>query len=391
MKRIAGILFLSGLALVVYPGCRKAYDPKIAAVTTNYLVVAGAINSGPAETTTITLSRTVKLAVKTSSTPVLYAVVNIEGDDNSSYTLIGDGLTGNYTYHGLTLDPAHKYRLRIKTTDNNKEYLSDYVPVKEAPPIDSIGFTIKSNGIQVYVNSHDPTNSTHYYRWDYEEGWRFHANYFSSYYSDGQEIVPRTPAQVIYTCYSDHKSDDIVLGSSAKLSSDVIYQNPVIFIPSTSEKIESLYGIMLKEYALTPDAFTFWTNMRNNSESLGSIFDPLPSNINGNIHCLTNPSEVVIGYVSAGSVQSKKFFINSGQLPLSWLPTLPYACALDTFLFHNRYGVNEVQQSLVPLPPSEIPVNAIYNGSPFPVGFTATVDQCVDCTLRGTLDPPVFF
>jgi uncharacterized protein DUF4249 len=380
-----GLLVLLAFACTT---CRKAYDPKITVSNVNFLVVEGVLNS--TGYTTITLSRTVKLNDSTGSKPVLNASVTVEGDDNSITYLNGDGYTGNYTLFGLLLDPAHKYRLRIKTTDNNKEYLSDYVPVKNTPPIDSIGFTTKSNGLQLYVNSHDATNSTRYYRWDYEEGWQFHSEYQSFYYSDGSEMVYRNPSQQIYFCYGDHQSDDIVLASSAKLSKDIIYQAPVLFIPSTSEKLEAIYGIQMREYALTEDAFKFWTNMRNISEELGSIFDPLPSNINGNIHCLTNPKEVVIGYVSAGSVQSKKVFITHNQVPQSWTATQPYSCQLDTFLYVNKYGVNEVAQSLIPLPPAALAAGAIYaNG--FIIGFTGAASDFIDCTVRGNQYPPSFW
>ena len=43
--------------------------------------------------------------------------------------------------------------------------------------------------------------------------------------------------------------------------------------------------------------------MQKNAESLGSIFDEQPTQITGNIHSVTNPSEQVIGYVSAGTVE----------------------------------------------------------------------------------------
>lgn len=367
--------------------CKKPYAPAIRSGTVSYLVVEGVIDPGP-DSTVVTLSKTVKLNSKTALNPESGAQVTVESDKNAIYPLFETG-AGRYAAPDLNLDNSSNYRLRIKTEDG-QEYLSDFVPVKNSPPIDSIGYSIKNNGVQVYVNSHDASGSTRYYRWDYEEAWQFHSQYKSFYYSDGLNLIYRNTDQQIYFCYGDHISDDVVLGSSAKLDKDVIYQNPVIFIPSTSEKLESEYGIVLREYALTESAYKFWNNIRTNSEALGSIFDSQPTELIGNIRCLTNAKEPVIGYVSAGSVQKKKFFVSNDQLPQSWSAVTPYQCQIDTFRFVNRYGVNEVQEYLIPLPPYQVPIDAVYQGG-FVIGYTAADSECIDCTLRGKTTPPAFW
>jgi len=196
----------------------------------------------------------------------------------------------------------------------------------------------------------------------------------------------------------------IVLGSSAKLSKNVISNNPVTFVPSTSEKLGSKYSIILREYALTADAYKFWQNIKTNTEQLGSIFDAQPSQISGNIHSTKNPQEPVIGYISAGTVTSKRIFITNQQLP-AWVPTQPYpTCVLDSlYLQHYTPGstiaVNQENQyfnynkgaGANPL----IPVSAIVViqriGGAKIVGHTGAEPECVDCTLRGTNKQPVFW
>jgi hypothetical protein len=295
-------------------GCKKPYNPPAITGNGSYLVVEGVINSGT-DSTFIKLSRTVNISSNVTTNPVLNAAVAVESDQNISFPLT-ETTNGNYISAGLTLDNTRTYRLSIKTS-NNEQYYSDFVPVNITPPIDSVGFdivTVPITGIQVYANTHDASNTAKYYRWDYDEAWEFYAKYYSGYISNGTAIVPRTEDQAITFCYTNDVSSDIVLGSSAKLKQDVIYQTPIVFIASTSEKIEDEYSILLRQYSLTADAYNFWVNLKKNTEQLGSIFDAQPSQVPGNIHCITNLSEPVIGYVSVCTVATKRVFISNRQL-----------------------------------------------------------------------------
>jgi len=382
--------------MIIGAGCKKPYDPPAIASSGSYLVVEGAINAG-ADSTIITLSRTVNLSSAVTANPVLNAVVSVQSDQNAVYPLT-ETTNGNYVAAGLNLDNARTYRLSIKT--NNEQYYSDYVPVLNAPPIDSLYYGITNTGLNIYSSAHDPSNAVKYYRWDFQETWIIHSNFDSGVISNGDTVLARTADQQIYTCWSSDVSSNIILGSSAKLARDVIDNNLVTSIASSSEKIGSEYSILVRQYALTADAYTFWTNLKKNTEQLGSIFDAQPSEINGNMHSVTNPLEPVIGYISVGGTASKRIFIASQQLP-NWLPTNPYPnCKLDTALYvyypaGSKVSYNQVDElinynkgaSVNPL----IPVAPIGRpGSP-PIGYSASDRVCVDCTLRGTKQEPSFW
>jgi hypothetical protein len=371
--------------------CRKPYNPPAIAFPGSYLVVEGVINANGL--TTVKLSRTVNLNSNITANPLTGATVAILGSQNNTYPLT-ETTTGTYLSDSLNLNNALQYRLSIKTADNG-QYLSDFETVQITPPIDSIGFNVSASGspgINVYANTHDPTNNIHYFRWSYEETWEFHAKYASTYITNGFAIVPRPLNLERYYCFANDTSSDIVLGSSAKLVKDVIYQNTVAFIPSSSEKIEVEYSILLHQYALTGDAYNFWTNLKTNTEQLGSIFDAQPSNINGNIHNVNNPTEPVIGYISVNTVQTKRVFISENQLPQSWVTAYPYDCTLDSNYFAQpptgRY--NQVLTNLIPLGSSQIPVQQMFYQGQFAGYMSSTID-CTDCTLQGTQTEPSFW
>jgi hypothetical protein len=375
MRKAVGAIFL--LPLVI--GCKKPYNPPAIAAVTNYLVVEGMIDTG-ADSTIIKLSRTVSISSFAGSTPELHALVTVEDNQNNSYPINEIG-NGEYASPPLGLTNTRLYRISIKTS-NGETYLSNFVQPKQAPPIDSIGYKIQSNGVQVYLNTHDPANNTHYYLWQYGETYIFHSSFISYY-----KIVDSLPAFLsstdpqIYQCWGHDTSSTIVLGSSAKLSQDVIYQAPITFLPSTSEKLESRYSILIKQSALTADAFNYYQLLKNNTENLGSIFSPQPSSeLTGNIQCVNNPSEPVIGYLTAGTVSEKRVFIDNSNLPhwttISFYDT--YGCPFDTL----RLNYSQLKYDYGGNPPEYYPIIAPNFAAP---------DICVDCTVRGTNIEPVFW
>jgi len=205
-------------------GCKKAFNPQVSVIDHGYLVVEGVIDSGN-DSTHIRLSRTTTLDGKTFKAES-GANVSVEGDNNTSYKLAED-LAGTYTALKLNLSVTAKYRLHIITSDGT-EFLSEYVENKTTPPIDSITFKPLKSGVQFYASAHDPTNKTRYYRWDYRENWIYQAAFRSNLkYEDGG-VKFRTTEELTFTCYRDARpSNSVFVGSSAKLSSDVISNTPI--------------------------------------------------------------------------------------------------------------------------------------------------------------------
>ena len=360
--------------------CKKPYTPPATTAPANYLVVEGTINSGT-DSTFIKLSRTVNISNKTIKLET-NAKVSLESDQNAIYSF-SEKSTGIYAAPPLKLDNTRKYRLSIVTSDN-KQYLSDLEAVVNTPPIDSVGYTLTNTGMIIYANAHDATNTSQYYRWDYSEAWHFHSDYGSEYEVIGQNIVGRSGADQVYDCFTGDSSSNIVLGSTADLKQAQIYQQPITNILATSEKLETRYTILLHQYALTPGAFNFWTNIKKNTEQLGSIFDAQPSRAIGNIHCISNPVEPVVGYISITNVQNKRIFISNSDLPAYFFPVYPYACGQDTIK-------NADQEEIIQAPPGTIYITAPAVKNGVQVGLLITTPICANCTLRGSKIPPPFW
>jgi len=306
MKKLTIYVFL---ALLV-AGCRDRYELPLRETDVSLLVVEGVLNAGQGRTT-IRLSRTVKLNDPATIKPVLGATLTVESKSGTSYALTETG-NGQYIHTQLPLTFGQEYRLRIRTPDN-KEYLSDYLVARKTPDIDAVTWKIENEKLILYANSHDASNNTRYYKWDYDETWEIRSYYTALYqWVSGATIVPTT-APFNSQCWKYAQSTTINVGTTAQLQSDVLSEAPVQFIPFGSEKLSVRYSMLLKQQSITKEAYEYFNLMKKNTESLGSIFDPQPSELKGNIRCITNPEEGVVGYLTASSFTEKRIFITAQE------------------------------------------------------------------------------
>ncbi|MBC7571781.1 MAG: DUF4249 domain-containing protein [Spirosoma sp.] len=360
--RIAAIQLLTGLFLL--SSCVDIYRPPEISSPGTYLVVNGYFDSAPGAVTTISLSRTQNLADPKAPPAETKAQVSIESGTKAVYTL-KENAAGAYTLTGVSPMPGQTYRLHIKTA-GGKEYFSDYVPLVSTPPIDSVNWRPDDDGLQINVNAHDPTNSTRYYRWDFQSTWQYTALYNSLLELKGSRIIDRVDP--VFLCWGSDVSTSIITTSTARLSQDVVSQFPLVHIPSTSFKLGLKYSILVRQIGLTQAGFDYYDQLAKITQNIGSIFDPQPTQITGNIRSATNASELALGFFRVGNVQSKRIFINRAQLPNAWrINTGLGGCQVDTMTLKD---VLANQPALI----------SVEDGT----GnyFTSSL-ECADCRARG--------
>ena len=354
------------LFAVLLAGCRDKYELPLRESDVALLVVEGTLNAGQGPTT-ISLSRTVKVNDPASIKPVLQAKLTVESKNGGSYPLNDIG-NGRYNNPQLPLTFGEEYRLRIRTTDN-KEYLSEYVIAKQTPDIDAVTWKIENEKLIVYANTHDASNNTLYYKWDYDETWEIRSYYTAFYRWISGTTIVYSP---VYNnrCWKYANSNTINIGSSAKLQADVISEAPVQFIPFGSEKLSVRYSILLKQQALTKAAYEYLNLMKKNTESIGSIFDPQPSELKGNIKCVSNPDEGVIGYLTSSNITEKRLFITAQET--NW--KFSEYCPVEIVRNHP--------DSLRLWLPGYLPFDAeeLFGSI---VTYSLAPASCVDCTKRG--------
>jgi hypothetical protein len=376
--------------------CREPYTINIPTNGDGVLVVEGIVNGNGK--TSISLSRTTRLADKRIA-PEKGALLILESENTGAVYPMLETTEGNYESGDLTLDPSVKYRLRIQTSDN-REYSTDFKNVMTTPPIDSLTWKQTSSGLNIFSNAHDQANTVQYYKWDYEETWEFHSAYRTflgfkevppdqnggyKYVLTFLDPVTQSVDTTLYYCYNERKSSGVNIASTESLDSSVLL-TPILSYPRGAIELGVMYSILVKQYAMSKDGFDFFTRMKKNTEQLGSIFDAQPSELSGNIRCITNPSELVIGYIEFTTMESKRIFINNENLE-DWgyifegcetVPENPYLN--DVSLFEDI-----VKRDLHPTTIAESsPGGGIKS-------FNVQKEECVDCRLRGSNIKPSFW
>ena len=366
--------------LVLLPGCTDPFTPPSASAPPSYLVVDGFINSRGIST--ISLSRTYAIALAASPPTETSATVFVEAQTGRQYLLRESAVKGTYVSDQLTLNPADTYRLHL-TTAAGKEYASAFVPVKTTPPIDTVVWRATGTGVDLTVSTHDPARATQYYRWEYAETWEIVSPYIPSLeYSGNRLRALSVPYPSL--CWRTTRGTTVQLASTATLNQDVVSAYPLRQLPSTAQQLLRRYSLLVQQHALTKEEYQYWELLRKNTETIGSLFDPQPVQLTGNVRGLgNNATAVALGYVGAHSLSEKRVFIARPQLPAAWRPLTGYESCMppDTV----RPGAETYAFG-----PNYLPIYATFkNGSL--VGYLAKSADCIDCRKRGAAVKPSFW
>jgi hypothetical protein len=305
MQYIKAIFFFTSIFIVA--SCLDPFTPSGSSDQTNYLVVDGYVNAADGSGT-IKLSRTKPLNNTDPAPLVSNADVTLEDETGNDYSFF-ETEEGVYNVFGVNTDPSKKYTLKI--TADGKEYASDAVKPITTPDIDSINWKQVNDKVEAYVNTHDDANNTQFYRWKYNETWQYTSAFRSSMKIKGNKLVFRDDNDDIFHCYKTYSSSEILVYSTLKLNKDEVREYRMVSVPISSLKVQAIYSIEVEQYGLSKEAYEYWTILKKTTENLGSLFDPQPSQVTGNIHCTSDPQELTIGYFSMGTVKKKRIFIHN--------------------------------------------------------------------------------
>jgi hypothetical protein len=361
------------LAELILQGCISQFLPEVQDFK-DYIVV-DALVTDQNNSYKVNISRTSKLGNSFNKIPVSGCLVTITDDQENLFQLFetesGLYLTDSLSFRGQV---GRKYTLHIKT--DGHQYESFPMEMKPVPLIDSLYAEIIDNnsyqlgktvrGYQVYFDTHDPSNSCKFFRWDFQETWEFHLPYLF-------ETIVNT------TCWKSAPSKKIYIENTSSLTEDIVNKFPLNFITSETDRLTRKYSLLVRQFSLNEDEYNYWDKLKRITEEVGGLYDVIPMSIESNIYCTDSPVEKVLGYFSVSSVASKRIFIKN---TLTGFPDFYKTCPFDTV----NVGV--------PIPNLNtylfiLTMIRIGNG---PFQYVLTMNkECVDCTLNGTNKMPDFW
>jgi hypothetical protein len=385
---------VAAFALLALAGCVEPYMPAVVDAPASYLVVDGFINGNGR--TRVNLTRTINVNATTIPQVEKGAKLFILDNTGARYALTELG-TGSYQSDSILLNPTRQYQLRI-TSASNVIYESALVPLKVTPVIDNLKWRLNGSQVQLLLSTHDPAQASRYYRWGFVETWEFNSAYQSYLEYDRllKAMKPRTTP--IYTCWHTERRSAIKQLSTAQLSQDALLDANVLDLSASSERFKTRYCVLVNQYAQTPEEFAYYELLRKNTEAVGGVNDPLPSQLTGNVRRLDNPAEPVLGFVGAHTVQSTRLFINNAdlRLPTGWQFSTYYQnCTQGVELFFDpitrtktlSYPHTRTYSSTTNTP-IDIEMDPVFGDT---LGYSGSTTACVDCRTNGSNVKPTFW
>jgi hypothetical protein len=376
--------------------CVSPYYPNITKYE-NILVVDGMITNltGPYN---IKLSRTFKYDGHVGD---FITGANIKIIDNTGVEIILKEIkTGEYStvdtlFHGI---PGRGYKLQIKI--DNDIFESNFEVIKPPIPIDKLNWEYKAqdgdgpNRIQLSLDTHDPTNNTRYYGWEYIETWKF------------QVPIDVSLKPSWKTCYQNNLSTFINLGSSIERNNDIIEKQNLTEINESSNKLYIRYSILAKQYSFSEQTFKFIADLKNLNQNQGTLFDVTPYSIKSNISCVNNKNIPVVGYFIVAGATEKRIFIDKSELPKAFRPTSGYTDCSTYVVFVDpalkNFRQNHLMDSLMNQGYSmyDSSRTTVCKNTP-PPGVQCTTgpaiqilmakSRCYNCTVTGYNEIPKFW
>ncbi len=247
------------------------------------------------------------------------AEVIVKDDQNNSYLF--EEKSGVYVSQTIfQILSGRQYTLTIKTKDGNV-YESSHETLTTVSPIQSVVPSVVTNkdnqtGIQINVNSYDPTRTSKYYRFEYEESYKIIAPRWSlsKLIVTGPQSVELIPnPSNTRTCYTTKNSTDIILLNTNDLNEDRV-NLPIRFIEENNYIIGHRYSILVKQYVENLAAYNFHKTMRDIASSASVLSPKQPGVLSGNIKCISDSNVKVIGYFDVATVSEQRIFFNYTDL-----------------------------------------------------------------------------
>ena len=279
------------------------------------IVIQGRIASG--SESVFYLSKTQPIGSEEPPESILNAEITIVGQNGyESPKATFDIEEDCYIINTQDLPDNTLYAVLIKA--EGETYQSDFQELFITPSIESVSYKEREDGISIHVTSYGNEGNSPYYLWAYEEDWEFHApdniNGLKGIPVYSKEIynlpfLDENGNNPYLYCWGHNGSKHINIYNTTILTENTAKEVELFRIPIDDVRISYIYSILVKQYSLSPEGYQYYSLIKKYSEESSGIFTPIPSEVKGNVSCISNPEIKVLGYVLASTCQTKRVFI----------------------------------------------------------------------------------
>lgn len=296
------------------------------------LVVDGLLtDSLQTQTIKVNYSAVIGLGTDNIMTPVTDADVRVLDDEGNSivfeetapgvYTNMMKGAVGR-SYHVEVILPDGKTILsRPAVLQKAPALLPPTFRVIEQLSISPTGRNLYNRKLSVEMNT-DVSGLAErpYLRWRATGEYEFGEDY--------PGIVDRK------ICYIKNNVDfnNIKIFDTHELSGGLLTNQPFL-TTKYDHRFAYMYCFHLFQYAISKEEYKYWEAVRDIVNIDGSLFDPPPGTVRGNLYNPNDPNDQILGYFSVAGVRYRRAFIYASVLAVpaaprcgGWPPQRPPEC-----------------------------------------------------------------
>lgn len=317
--------FISGglvLVLLLFVACEEYYTPKLDVVP-GMLVVESNLTNDPNQNF-VRLSVAKDFYGTNPEEKIIGAKVELNEPNGLSMNGVESG-TGYFTFPKTPV-AGKKYVLRISYQSDI--YESNTVIMPPLPSIDSLysnnqveksyrtdvfgGPTqVETLGREISIDA-SIKPSLEYYRFN----WRAIIQWM---YQPQSAFGPPPPPY--YGWISLYQNGSFNIAGPKQFSvSDQVKNHPILFLGydsraylDSSTQIPQGWIVIIDQYGITKESYDFHDKLNKQLSADGSLFDPVLTQVTGNIHCKNDPSKIVLGFFDMNSYRQYRYFIYPGQ------------------------------------------------------------------------------
>lgn len=314
------------LGFIVLLSCKKVYEPDINN-DKSALVIQGLMTNIPGQLS-VRITKAVPYDSADSYLPVRHANVFIY-DDLWNMVMLTDNGFGIYENSDAKCVPGRKYFLKVSAPDGNT-YESSLQSLPQKMFQDSIYANAVVQDTYVQTSSGDylktqvrgmetftdlRSTSTEFPKVRYDV--RYTVLYVY--------IPPGVPMPPTVYCWKTFNPNSMINVTSSKFDKAVglAPKHNLAFFRTTMYEYDQREGVALagwllhvKKYSMNSEAHQFYLKAKSQLEASGKIFDPVPSQVLGNMKCVTDPKKLVFGFFEVSYAEQLYYRYDLSKAPI---------------------------------------------------------------------------
>ncbi|PRY86180.1 DUF4249 domain-containing protein [Mongoliibacter ruber] len=255
-------------------------------------------------------------------------------DDLGNVEVLTETTAGVYlTHEDFAAKIGRSYNLEI-LLNNGKRFISRPEIVVAAPIVDSLSYrsvkTATSNamidevGVRIFAHFQDPPDERNFYFWNMQvSDFQMIAEPELNLNSPFHPTCPRcpNPLDCCRVCYYSERPSPPNVNTAEDSDFNGVYQNmPIAYIKDNGLRFKGIYKAKIQHLSVSQEAYRHLKLVGQQLSLTGTVFDPPPANIRGNLISLDEPDDQPLGFFFASDEIELETYIHPDRLEFLFRP-----------------------------------------------------------------------